>query len=949
MSETAVRFNTLCGKVGGLRRVDRYEDTFGPTPEEQHGFSPLPGMTVRILSEVEFAIHLSDASEGRYDAPIHAALDRLFAGIEEDGALTNAVCLEAEQCLLPLSEAAKEYGLILCGHAHIDMNWMWSYDETVSATVATFSTMLDIMDEYPDFCFSQSQASVYAIIDEFAPELHDRIKRRIDEGRWEVTASAWVETDKNMPSAESLLRHIKYTKNYFRDSWGIDPDSLEVDFSPDTFGHSANLAEIDAHGGVKYCYHCRALDKPYALYRWKGQSGREMLMYREQYWYNSGITPKPGIGIIDVSKKCAGLKTGLVVYGVGDHGGGPTRRDVEKALDMMTWPVFPRIKFGTFREFFHLAESVRERLPLVDTELNCLFAGCYTTQSRIKRGNRRSEGALADAETLSAFAEEAAGRPLRAGALEKAWRDVLFTHFHDILTGSCVQDSREYAMGLYQRSLSTANTEYSLAMRALSEEIDTSFVMTPKDPDSRAEGAGVGYKTDSFAGKPVAERGGGLTRVWNVFNPTGVDKKETLEITVWDYPGDLRYLKVSDSAGKPVEFQLIDGSMQSYWGHRYFRILLMLEVGALSYKTVTLTQGEHDRCPVYLQPPGVHVPDSNYILENDCVRAEISYATGEMLSFTDKASGKELICPGKTAGLVLIDAVAPHNSAWDIGKYLERFPVTQAVRSHPTAQGPLKNEIHFDLKIRASRIGVTYSLEKGASFVRCAITADWAEVGGERIPLLVYDFPLAYTANRYRYNIPAGSIVHEAADEDKPGLSYAVALDTDGVCAGIVTDCKYGFRGRTDELISTLINTAKYPDPYPERGIHTINLAIGVFDGEPLVAERLAYSINHPLTYQSTTSHAGSLPPDGTFLGFSSDTAVLSAVYTEGGMLTVRVCSVCDTDGKAVFTFKDDVTDAYCCTLMGEKTAEEASVSGRAVTVKVPAKAIRTVKIKTRA
>jgi len=113
------------------------------------------------------------------------------------------------------------------------MNWMWSWHETVAATLATFRTMLNIMDEYPDFCFSQSQASVYKIVEDFEPEMMDRIKGRIDEGRWEITASAWVETDKNMPNTESMIRHIQYTKNYLRDSWDIDPASLEVDFSPE--------------------------------------------------------------------------------------------------------------------------------------------------------------------------------------------------------------------------------------------------------------------------------------------------------------------------------------------------------------------------------------------------------------------------------------------------------------------------------------------------------------------------------------------------------------------------------------------------------------------------------------------------------------------------------------------------------------------------------------------
>ena len=221
----------------------------------------------------------------------------------------------------------------------------------------------------------------------------------------------------------------------------------------------------------------------------------------------AGHIPGEGVGV--GVHRCGGLKTGLVVYGVGDHGGGPTRRDVERGLEMQQWPIFPEIRFGTFREYFLEAESVRDRVPVVDRELNFAFPGCYTTQSRIKRGNRRSEAALSEAETAMALAHWNTGAPLHEKALTEAWQKVLFTHFHDILTGSCVQDSREYAMGLFQQALATANTETTLATRKLSDRIDTSGISVVPDPDSQAEGAGVGYASGSFDGHAATGRSGG--------------------------------------------------------------------------------------------------------------------------------------------------------------------------------------------------------------------------------------------------------------------------------------------------------------------------------------------------------------------------------------------------------------------------------------------------------
>lgn len=351
----AEKFTRLKTSVGGNREKMHFEDTFGMPKEEQAHITRPGRANARILAELEFALHLSEAENGKYDAALEEALDYLLEKQQTEGVLTDQACEEAEEILEPIAEEAKSYELILAAHAHIDMNWMWSFNETVSIVLATFRSILNIMDQYPEFCFSQSQASVYKIVEEYDPELMERIKARIAEGRWEVTASAWVETDKNMPSGESLLRHIQYTREYLSKVWGVK--DFDLDFSPDTFGHSANVPEIDQFGGVKYFYHCRGNARRDVLYRYQAPSGKEVLTYREPNWYNGAITPQIGAGFMEIVKKSSGLKTGLVVYGVGDHGGGPTRRDVERALEMQTWKIYPKIRFGTFRDYFHEAEK----------------------------------------------------------------------------------------------------------------------------------------------------------------------------------------------------------------------------------------------------------------------------------------------------------------------------------------------------------------------------------------------------------------------------------------------------------------------------------------------------------------------------------------------------------------------------------------------------------------
>ena len=941
------RFAALKKQIGGNREVSVFEFTTFITRQEKYGITEPNKANTRIIAELQYAISLSTELSGKYDGAIDSALSYLEAEMKENGVLTNAACENAEKTLLPLREDAKSYEIILAGHAHIDMNWMWSWHETVAVTLATFRTMLKIMDEYPDFCFSQSQASVYRIVEEYEPELMEKIKARIKEGRWEVTATNWVETDKNMPSTESLIRHIEYTKNYMKDAWGIDPDALEVDFSPDTFGHSANVPEIDCHGGVKYYYHCRGLEGKQTLYRWRSPSGKELLCYREQEWYNSAITPKIGQIVFDISRRSAGLKTVLIVYGVGDHGGGPTRRDVETAREMMRWPIFPSIRFGTFREFFKIAEQVRDKVPLVESEMNFMFPGCYTTQSRIKAGNRMTENAFRDAEDLGAAAKVLAGRAYKKTELEKSYRNVLFTHFHDILTGSCVQDSREYAMGLYSQSLALANNESLCAMRAISEATDTSMIVTEADPRSQSEGAGVGYGYRGFGGRPAPETGVGRTRIFTVFNPTAVDKSEAVELTVWDWPGDMRYIKVTDETGAPLEFQVISG-VERYWDHGFFRMLVHLSVKALGYVTVVLSQAELvGLYPVYTDAFGVtHHPNTNAVLDNGIIRAEFDYMTGAIVSLRDCETGFEYIQEGKAGTFVLIDTERQTSDAWHIGNYQKITPITKITRFN-AAGGNLRQSVGFELKVLGSTINAEITLDKDARHFSVKTEVDWNEVGGETVPVLAYALPLAYKADKYIYDVPAGTVCRGAMDLDVPALTFAAA-QSGAQCAAIINDSKYGYRAREDgTLISTLINTAVSPDKYPERGIHQFTLSVALLQACPKYMTEYAASVCRKLAYIPAASHKGTLPPRGALCGVGSDGCVISSlqISKDGSSLLCRAYSVSDTETTLVLTFDKPVKAAYAVDYFEDRADGSVKADHEEVCAEIKPYAIVTVKI----
>lgn len=884
MKNFAQRFIELKTRIGGNREKRGFEYTFGMPRETLAGITMPAAHIRRIIAETDFAIKLSAEQGGRFDAQVAEALGIMEQALDAEGVLTRSAALSAERALLPLSEAAREYEVLCVAHAHIDMNWMWGWQETVAATLSTFRTMLNLMNEYEGFTFSQSQASVYRIVDEFDPDMMREIQARIREGRWEVTASAWVETDKNMPDTESLLRHIAITRKYLSETWGVSGDSLSIDFSPDTFGHSAFIPEIDTFGGVKYMYHCRGLTTNDVIYRWQAPSGAELLVYREPYWYNSGITPDVGTGAIELAHCSGGLKTSLIVYGVGNHGGGATRRDVERIIEMQDWPVFPRISFGSFGEYFRRAESVREHLPLRTGELNAIFTGCYTTQSRIKRANRHCEAALMDAETLSVLA----GSAIPGARYDKAWQNVLFTHFHDILTGSCVQESREYAMGLFSEAMAIANTASSAAVTRLGARIDTSHYPARDVPGSQSEGAGVGYGIEAYAGVPNPERGRGRTRVYTVFNPCAKARDEVVTLTVWDWPFDLSRIEVLGPCGEPLEHALLTPAPVKYWDHMKIELLARVKVPALGYATVAVTEKAADSYPTYrLDDERIETIHRDIILENEHLSAVFSRLDGTLISLTDKVSGRELIAAGCRGQLLMVDTEAASSNAWNIGRWLKARPLDEIVRVQPSSNA-LRQQLEIEGRVRNSTVNMRISLDAGASALKYELKVDWSEAahGDDPVPVLVYSAPVAGSAAT-RMDVPAGVLDRLPVPEDLPALTFAAAPHGERAVY-LSSDCKYGYRSWEGDLSVTLINSAGEPDPYPERGIHRITLWLGMADAQPAALKDAARALNHPPVVCSTGIHEGELPSHASLMGFEAASSVLSSLSATSEAIVAR-------------------------------------------------------------
>ncbi len=873
----------------------------------------------RIASQLHYAYRLSLVDGGRYHQLIDSVLQFLFNEQAQTGTITAHAGQEAESMLSELQARAKTYRMICVAHAHIDMNWMWRWDETVAITLDTFRTMLDLMEEYPEFTFSQSQASVYKIVEDFGQQMLEEIKARVQEGRWEVTASTWVEADKNMPSGESMARHILYTKRYLSQLLDIEPNALNLDFEPDTFGHSVNVPEVLAQGGVKYYYHCRG-DAGHYLQRWVAPSGRSIIVYREPFWYNASIEPEMAMYVPEFCEQ-HGLSSALKVYGVGDHGGGPTRRDIEKIVDMNSWPVFPKLEFGTYQEFFAAVEQVKDRLPEVRDERNFVFTGCYTSQTRIKAANRMGEAALNEAEAFGTLAAINADWQYCNDSFFEGWRHVLFNQFHDIIPGSGVIDTREYARGLFQETMAIAGANKKLALQKIAGEIDTgSLVPLENTTDTIAEGAGVGFGVEGFR-ISQSSRGAGKNRIFHIFNPSITQRRELAEVVIWDWDGDLDRLVCQDAQGRTVSHQLIDHGFNHYWGHGFVRLLLDVDVPAYGYTTYVISETSDFQIPIrHNRDPRIEEPPC-FILENEMIKAVLDTQSCALVALQDKRTGEDLVsaqCPSGIFRLIQEDPTLGMTS-WRVGRYMGISELVKNVQVVDFRQGDLRQSLTYRMAFGDSKLDVTISLDRGSARLNYDVTCDWQERGrpNQSIPQLDFHAPVAYPCSSYRYDVPFGTIEREPMDMDVPGNSWILGM---GQGSGksqlmLMTDSKYGFRGHDNSLSVSLIRSSYDPDPYPELGIHNFRLALCVTTAttrQELIQS--AYDYNHPLTVLSTKPQGGSWPLSHGFITLKAGSVAISAVKVPengtGKEMIIRLYETEGQDTQVILGFCRDIREA---------------------------------------
>jgi len=449
---------------------------------------------------------------------------------------------QAETILTPFRPIAKKFTVHLIGHAHIDMNWLWDYENTKDVCIRDFASVISLMEQFPELTFSQSQSHVYQIVEQANPQLFSAVVQKIKERRWEVTANAWVENDLNLVHGESLVRHILYAKKYSQEKLG---DLSPVMWCPDTFGHPATIPSICADAGIKYYFHMRC-GKDYPLYRWKGPDGSQLLSYKAVY--NNWISPDRIVPVLlKFIKILPGVPHMMFPYGVGDHGGGPTKRDYRMKVRMQEKPVMPSLVFSTAERYFRAVEKYKSKLPVVKGELNTIFEGCYTTHSDIKDTNRKCEDILLTLESAMAIFLSQGGRIAVEDTikLEQLWQKALFNQFHDILCGSAIKSSYTYSVELGASVIADARNMIETYIKQMPEKGGKSLMVFNPCPWERS--ALVNVKSEEYRTIEKIPGSGFITK--NTCDINQLSKNPIKQISQYAWETDFYLIDIDKNTG----------------------------------------------------------------------------------------------------------------------------------------------------------------------------------------------------------------------------------------------------------------------------------------------------------------------------------------------------------------------------------------------------------------
>ncbi len=345
--------------------------------------------------------------------------------------------------LLQYSEFLKQRQIYIHGNSHIDVAWLWAIEETKNAMQRTFTSALNLQKSYPELIFNQSTAVSYQWMEQEHPELFSRIQSAVAEGKWELIGGMWVEPDGNLPSGESLIRQILYGQEYFRAKFDRE---VKIAWLPDTFGFHWQMPQILAKSGFEAFATQKLLwnDRnkfPHQIFWWEGVDGSQIFTYFSNE-IGQGLEPVAIAKYLATQEEKHHIPETAWLYGVGDHGGGPTADMLNLGREWADSPLFFQMQPSTLENFLlNLKGKLPADLPVWQDELYLEFhRGTFTTKADQKRQNRQMEVLIGNAEKFSAIAYLTNQIPYPQAELETAWQGLLLNQFHDILPGTSIPE-----------------------------------------------------------------------------------------------------------------------------------------------------------------------------------------------------------------------------------------------------------------------------------------------------------------------------------------------------------------------------------------------------------------------------------------------------------------------------------------------------------------------------
>ena len=763
---------------------------------------------VRLLDALDAALRILDTREPlgeSFYASVPEAHAHLKAGIRAAG-------------------PPMDVDIVATGHAHLDVAWLWTLGQTRRKAGRTFYNVLRLMEQFPEYHFTQSQPQVYEFVRQDYPALFEAIAQRVAEGRWEPIGGMWVEADCNLSGPESLARQLVLGRTFFREHFGDQAES-PVLWLPDVFGYAWNLPQLIKQAGLDYFFTIKIgwnqyNRLPYDTFWWQGLDGTRVLTHfstaPDPYGYggstyNAEVTPAQVIGTWANFQQKELQQPLLMAYGYGDGGGGPTREMLENGREMAAFPATPRVSQGAVIDFFRRLEaSCGKQLPVWNGELYLeLHRGTYTTQSRNKRANRKSEFLLHDAEflaTLASLLDPTYQYP--AATLRQAWQLVCLNQFHDIIPGSSIH-------AVYAES----QQQYA-----------------------QLEAWGKAVRDEAL--EVIAAHGEGDLLI---VNPAGVVRAD---LALWRgqlQPGQ----SLVQADGTPVAVQATtDGLLLATGDLPPFSVTsLFLAEGKGSLAAPRpANEGDAGDCPG-LTP--LQITPTR--LENEHLRVELN-AAGDIVRIYDKLNRREVLPGGALANQFLAFEDRPLRwDAWDIEIYYDDKVWTSdpasAVRI--LEAGPLRATLEIRRRILHSDYVQRISLACNSTRLDFDTTIDWRE----RHILLKVAFPVDVLSPTATYEIQWGNVqrpTHRNTSWDWARFETCaqkwVDLSEGGYGVSLLNDCKYGHDIRDNVIRLSLLRGTTSPDPEADQGEHRFAYSLlphaGGWNETTINA---AYAVNDPL------------------------------------------------------------------------------------------------------